>query len=231
MKKIIITMIAISLMLSLAACGGENTNTNNTQNQTETSTEKNSSKVLPIEVKEFGYSMEDEYLYYSVILHNPNEDKAIELPSFRITARDASGAPLATEEQTLSIIYPKQDFVHAFQAFDVDELPATVDIEVLDAEEYNIKKVSMLDNPKYVPLSIVNSAFRTDSIVGEIQNDNDYDIESGVATVVFRDADGKLIGGESTYVDSIKANATTPFDISIYNNFATDNYEIYANIW
>ena len=89
----------------------------------------------------------------------------------------------------------------------------------------------MLDNPKYVPLSIVNSAFRTDSVVGEIQNDNDYDIESGVVTVVFRDADGKLIGGESTYVDSIKANATTPFDISIYNNFATDNYEIYANIW
>ncbi|MBQ9984694.1 MAG: hypothetical protein IJP38_00110, partial [Oscillospiraceae bacterium] len=32
-------------------------------------------------------------------------------------------------------------------------------------------------------------------------------------------------------IDAIKANATTPFDISIYNNFATDNYEIYANIW
>lgn len=218
-------------MLSLAACGGNDINTDNNTKQTEASIESSSSKVLPIEVKEFGYSMEDEYLYYSVILYNPNEDKAIEFPSFRITARDASGVLLATEEQTLSAIYPKQDFVYAFQAFDVDEIPANVDIEVLEAEEYNIKKVSMLDNPEYAPLSIINSAFRKNSIVGEIQNDNDYDIKSGVVAVVFRDADGKLIGGQSTYVDSIKANTTTPFDISIYNNFATENYEIYANIW
>lgn len=231
MKRIITAITVISLMLSLAACGGENTTTNNTKKQMEASTEKGNSKILPIEVKEFGYSMDNEYLYYSVILHNPNEDKAIEFPEFRITARDSSGAPLATEEQTLSIIYPKQDFVFASMAFDVDEVPATVDVETLDAEEYNIKKTSMLENSEYTPLSITNAAFRTDSIVGEIQNNNDYEIENGVVTVIFRDDSGKLIGGESTFVDSIKTSAATPFDISIYNDFATDNYEIYANIW
>lgn len=227
MKKLFAAIIAFALTLPLAACDGGNVNSGN---QTETSVKNSNSKVLPVEVKEFGYSMEDEYLYYSVILHNPNEDTAIEFPSFRITARDGSGAVLATDEEVLSIIYPQQDFVHAFQAFDVDELPATVDIEVLDAREYNIRKVSTLDNPEYAPLSIINASFRTDSIVGEIQNDNDYDIESGVVTVVFRDDDGKLIGGNSTYVSSIKANSATPFDMLIYNDFATDDYEIYANI-
>jgi len=230
-RKILSIIMILSLMLSLAACGGEKTNSELTQNQSETSNETSNSKMLPIEVKEFGYSMQDEYVYYSVILHNPNEDKAIELPSFRITARDESGSPLATEEQTLSIIYPKQDFVHAFQAFDVDEMPATVDIEVLEPDDYNIKNVSMLDNSEYSPLNVVNATFRTDSIVGEIQNNNNYDIDSGVVTVIFRDSNGKLIGGTSTYVDSIKANSTTPFDITIYESFATDNFEVYANIW
>lgn len=231
MRKILSIIMILSLMLSLAACGGEKTNSELTQSQSETSNETSNSKMLPIEVKEFGYSMQDEYVYYSVILHNPNEDKAIELPSFRITARDESGLPLATEEQTLSIIYPKQDFVHAFQAFDVDEMPATVDIEVLEPDDYNIKNVSMLDNSEYSPLNVVNATFRTDSIVGEIQNNNKYDIDSGVVTVIFRDSNGKLIGGTSTYVDSIKANSTTPFDITIYESFATDNFEVYANIW
>jgi hypothetical protein len=156
---------------------------------------------------------------------------AIELPSFRITARDESGAPLATEDQTLSIIYPQQDFVYASMAFDVEEVPSSVDIEVLGEDEYDIRKVSVLEHPEYTPLGITNTAFRTENFVGEILNNNDYDVEDAVVAVVFRDGDGKLIGGETTFVEEVKANAATPFEISMYESFATENYEIYANIW
>ncbi len=193
--------------------------------------EKENTELLPIEVKEFGYSMSNEYLYYSIKLHNPNTDKAIELPQFRVTARNDAGEVLATEEQTLSIIYPQQDFTYASLAFDVDDIPSKVDVEVLEPDEYNIKNISMLDNPNYVPLKAVNTTMRDDSVVGEIQNDNDYDLDSAIVTIIFRDENGKLIGGDSTFVDSLKANSATPFDMSLYNDFVTTNYEVYANIW
>lgn len=231
MKKTITILLSFVLTLLLIACEGENNNANNLQNKGETSISENNSKVLPIEVKEFGYSMSNEYVVCSVILHNPNEETAIELPSFRITARNEAGELLATEDQTLSIIYPQQDFVYASQMFDVDEVPANVEIEILEPEDYNIKNISMLDHPEYTPLDVVSATFRTDSIVGEIQNNNDYDLDGAIVSVVFRDDNGKLIGGALTFVDSLKANSATPFDMSIYQKFATDNFEVYANIW
>ncbi len=232
MKKTAVTVIALLLALSLTACGGVQTNNEPAQNPLAESIQKNNAEPLPIEVKEYGYSMvHNKYVYYSVILHNPNEDLAIEFPAFRITARDESGAPIASGDQTLSIIYPKQDFVYASQAFDVDEQPASVDIEMLAVKEYNVKKASMLTHPKYIPLTIKNASFRNDHIVGEIQNDNDYDLDSGIVTAIFRDNAGKMVGGRSTFVNSIKANSATPFDLSISGDFVFENFEVYANIW
>ena len=190
-----------------------------------------SSEVLPMEVKEFGYSVNGNYLYYSAILHNPNTDKAIKYPKFRVVARDAEGILLGSKDQTISVIYPGQDFVYASQAFEAEEKPTTVNIEVVEPDEHNITSVSALEHEKYEPLVAVNTAFRTDRVVGEIQNNNDYDIDTGVVSVVFRDAEGNLIGGTSTFVDSLKANTTTPFDTAIYFDFATENFEVYANIW
>ena len=221
MKRFLLLLLTLVLSLTFVAC-----NTENDQTSSETSSE-----TLPIEVKEFGYSLENGYIHYSIILHNPNEDKAIELPTFRITARDEANAVLASEEQTLSIIYPKQDFAYAFLAFEVEKEPKTVDVEVLELDDYKIKNVSVLDNPEYNPLVAINTAYRTDKIVGEIQNNNNYDIDNGVISIIFKDDAGKIIGGTSTFIDSIKANSATPFDVAIYEKFATDNFEVYANIW
>ena len=40
-------------------------------------------------------------------------NKALYLPTFRITARDADGALISTTEQTLMVVYPDQDQVQA----------------------------------------------------------------------------------------------------------------------
>ena len=199
--------------------------------ETQEDNQSASSELLPIEVKEYGCSMNNEYVYCSVNLYNPNVDKAIELPRYRIVARNEAGELLGTEDQTLSIIYPQQNFVHAFLAFDVAEDPASVEIEVLEPEDYNVKDVSTLDNPEYIPLKIEGAKYSNDRILGEIQNDNDYNLDNVIVTVVFRDDNGKLIGGTSTFVDSVKAKSKTPFDMSIYEKFATSNFEVYANIW
>ncbi len=254
MKKAIIILLALVMLLSLVACGGGTTTSSQTsvptttQNQDEPKTESSKTDVskdekpkteekgvLPIEVKEFGYSINGDYLYYSIHLYNPNDSYIIGLPTFRITARDADGVPLGTEEQTLMGIYPLHDSWHAFMAFSVEEEPETVDVEVLPAKDYNIQKVSRAEHQEFIPLEVINYAIRDGSIgkklVGEVKNNNDYDIRQAVVTIVFRDENGDLIGGDSCFVDDIPAGGTASFENSLYVKFITDTYEVYADNW
>lgn len=189
-------------------------------------------ELLPLEIKEYGYGIAGKgYIYISVILHNPNPDYCIEFPSFRVTARDADGLVLGSEDQTLSVIYPKQDFCYAGQMFQVDDIPTSVEVEVLAPDDYQILNPQHMDHPTYVPLEIVNSVVRDDRLMGEISNSNDYDIDSAIVTVLYRDENGEIVGGNSTFINKVSASATTPFDFSIYEDLVTNNYEVYANIW
>ena len=200
MKHLLAFMLAGVMLLSLASCSSSN-NANSSENvQTERSAQNATNRkdsALPHEVKEFAYALNGEYLYYAVVIHNPNADYAIDYPSFRITARDGDGILLGTEEQTLSIIYPEQDFCYAFQAFHVDETPTTVDIEIVSPKEENIRELGTLRRPDYTPMAVVNTAMRNGvvgkQIVGEVQNDNNYDYDTVVVTVFFKDADDNLI--------------------------------------
>lgn len=69
------------------------------------------------------------------------------------------------------------------------------------------------------------------SVLGEVKNNNDYDIESAVVSVFFRDADGNLTGGMNTFVDHIPAGGTAAFDLGLYADIATENFEVYADNW
>lgn len=184
-----------------------------------------------LEIKEAGFSMSSGYLYYAVILHNNSDKLAVQFPTFRMTARDASGALLGTEDQVGNIIYPNQDFVWAGLAYSIDERPAKVEFEVVEPDDYNVMSASALSIPTYKPLEVTGVNKKGSRILGEVYNPNDYTIEQTVVTVVFRDDNGALIGGDLTFVDSLKAGAKIPFDMDLYIDFANDNYTVYANSW
>lgn len=183
------------------------------------------------EVVEFGYDMYDEWLYYSVILRS-NSDNVIQYPSYRVTARNNAGTILGTEEQTLSMIYPHQEFAVAFMATSLSEPPASVEIEVIEPDEWNVVKPSSLEHPEFIPLQTVNVSKIDTRITGEIYNPNSYAIETAIVSVLFRDENGKLLAGESTYVDSVGAGKSVPFDFEWYSSDTiTENYTVYANTW
>ncbi len=68
-------------------------------------------------------------------------------------------------------------------------------------------------------------------IIGEIQNDNDRDIDNVGVTIIFRDDNGKLAGGTSTLVRSVSAKSAAQYQITLFKSFETDKFELYANIW
>ena len=183
-----------------------------------------------LEIKDSGWTIvNDKWLYYYVDLYNPNPDTIVEFPTVRITARDSNNLLLGTDDMVLSKIYPKQHFVFGNQAFSVDEIPATVDFEALEPDDYNLEKLT--DTNQYAPLEVVNSGMRSDKVVGDITNSNKYNIDTAVVVAIMKDADGNIVSIENGYVDNVKAGGTTPFSISVYGVSGVATVECYANQW
>lgn len=253
MKKVLIMCVAFLMLFSLVGCSGLSTpvekNPSETSQQNVESSETTESidheqpnvtnepedeedEFIPLEVKESGYYMVDEYLFCAVILNNPNDNYAIEFPTFRVTAYDADDKILGTDDQTLSIIYPNQDFAYAGQFFDVSEQPARVEVTALKPEDYNIISTDFLDHPTYEQMIGSNISFNDNDVLGEISNTNDYDFDMAIVTVIFRDESGNIVSGNSSFVDQVAADSKTPFEISIYSDVEiTENYDITANPW
>lgn len=236
MKKYLALLFVCIMLLSLAACG-------DTQEPTESS-EPVSAEPAQVsvpdaeepdsfEVKEYGYSVSDGYLFYSVALYNPT-DKAIQYPSFRVTAKDANGGILGSYEQTCMVLYPKQDFVYSGLGFEISGEPAEVTVDALEPSDYNVMDVSKLEHPDYIPMEVANASIKQSSyattITGEIVNNNDYGFDMVAVTAVARDENGKMLGGDTTYVNSVSASSNTPFSFDM-SNFGGATYDLYANIW
>ena len=179
-----VTAVAVVLLIIIVTLGiGDKDATTTSPGSTALSVETDSPKPVseefkPLEIKDAGYIVSNGYLYYGVIIHNPNEKLAIEFPSYRITARDNTDQVIGTYDHVLSIIYPQQDFAYGSLGFQLDQQPAKVDFIALEPRDYNISPAEMLENPTFIPLEVVGANKRGDSILGEISNPNSYDIDS-----------------------------------------------------
>jgi lipoprotein len=239
MKKRLLTSVFSCLVaLSLTAC---NSNAPNDTKYSDTSandtgnisvSEDANSKFIPLDIAESGYTMiEGGFLYCAVKVHNPNTGLAILYPTVRITARDTGGTLLGTQDQTLSTIYPQQDFWYSGQLLQVDTAPSSVEFTIVQPDDYNIVSASTLEQSTFTPLSVENTAMHSERLVGEVVNKNDFDLDMIVVAAVFRNENGDIIGGESTFVDKLPASGSVPFDMPIHSEFANCNYEVYANGW
>ena len=232
-NKIIGIVLCLAMLFSFAACGGKQTSETTSDTAQTTAAEEN--KVLDFEVKEYGYMIDNGFLFVSAILHNPNKDTAIELPSFRMTATAKDGSVLGTSDQTLSVIYPEQDFAYAGQAFEVKGEIAEFTLEPIPTKDYNFVKVADMEHPAFKQLKVDKIKWVEDEFfpkyTGIIINENDYDISNAIVTVLYRDADGKLAGGDDTFVDSLAAGKKTPFELNANDAAKGKTYEIYANNW
>lgn len=193
--------------------------------------------LLPLELVDSGYAVKDGhdtyYIQYAVIVKNPNSERAVEFPSVRLTARDANGTILGTEDIVGSSILPGSIWYSAFQGPSVDSKPSTVDFEIIQPDDSDWVSPDRIDNAGE-PLTVENPTKRKDKIVGEVSNPNDFDISSVAVVVLFRDDSGKLLAGETTYTDKVSAGGKIPFELSLWgadDMYITDNFEVYAYPW
>lgn len=228
---ILLFLIVLIAILSIVPTKSDD---NSSRSRDPISTSSKSAK-LPHEIKSFSYTVNGKYLYFAACFYNPNEDYYISLPQCRVTARDENGGVLGTEEIGLMGIYPKMEAWDGGLLFSVEKEPATVDFEVIEPKDQYYRKKSLSKFSDYKEMKVINTNIVeggvTKKLVGEIQNDNDFSVDCAALTIVFLDASGNPIAADRAFVDDIPANSTVPFETSLYVDFMTDNYVVYADLW
>ena len=188
-----------------------------------------------VTVREAGFQVKNgKWLYYSFVAHNNLTDKAIKYPEFKIVVRDAEGGLISSDSQVLNTLYPGQDVMYGNMGMSVEgEEPANIEIEFVEpSDDWHVIDPSETDYPGYMPIEVDSARLKKDgNIVGEFTNPNSFDIDQVAVTVLFRDADGKLLSGNTTYVNGVKAGKSTAFEIRADKELATDNYEVFVQPW
>jgi len=250
MKRLLIIILLLALALSLAACSsnnnsgappqtgeiGDNNQGLSAPEQSGAGSTATAQGPLPPELMDSGYAVKDGidtyYIQYAIMVKNPNADKAVMFPTVRLTARDADGAVLGTDEIIGMYILPGETWYSAFQGPSVDSEPASVDFEIVQPDESDWVSPDSIQSAGK-PLTVENPVKRNDKIVGEISNPNDFDVESAAVVVFFRDGSGKLLAGDTTYTDKVPAGGKIAFEISLWEEegYITDNFEVYSYPW
>ncbi|MGM9600836.1 MAG: zinc ribbon domain-containing protein [Faecousia sp.] len=185
-----------------------------------------------LEIKDFGYHMDGEYMWAVVVLSNPSDENAIEFPSYRVTAYDEYGKILGTEEQVLSVIYPRQDFACASLLIKTGKKPSQIDVTAIEPDDYNISPVDLLEHQSHKQMYGKNLSVGSNYVTGEIVNPNNYSVASAMVTVIFRDNNNKIVYSAETFIDKIPANGSLPFEVYYYSNMEIPSKcEVFAYLW
>ncbi len=185
----------------------------------------------PIEIVDSGYTITgdsgDYYIRYGIILYNPNPDYYHEFPSFRIIAEDESGNVLDTEEEVMQYLNGNRVSGYAGSACDLKEKPANVTFEIIDDPDFWVKGTSgdLGLNAASLTKTIDGGS---GTIAGKINNPTENTYDSVSVTVIFRDSDGNILGGDTTYIDNVKAKGSTAFSMDLLSKkYMSDQYELY----
>ena len=170
---------------------------------------------------------------YAVQIKNPNSDYAIEFPTITITARDADGKILKTDEQVLNSISAGDTIFYGSEIFYEGYEPEAVEISVTNRDS-NFEKQ---DNNIYVKQSdftifnISENSRTFKTFTGEITNNSIVNLDKVAVIIIYKNS-GQIIGGDIGFVDDMAAGSTKAFEISVDSGMTQyDSYDFYAIQW
>lgn len=172
-------------------------------------------------------------ILYAVDISNPNAEYAIKFPKILITAKDADGKILKTEEMVLNGIAAGDQYTYGSSVSYEGNIPSTVEISVGNSDDDYVAQSSS-EIIKSSSLSVSNisdnpGTFKT--FTGEVTNNSTEELSSVAITVIYKSGD-RIIGGETSYINDLKSGEKKPFEVSSYSNFKDyDSYEIHAIKW
>lgn len=233
-KRFLALGLATLMAMSITACGNSDNSSSSGNAESETSAQKKQQQDL--QLVESGYSISgsdsDIYLNWGATVKNPNEDDAMEFPTITITAKDANGKIITTEDQTLMYIAPGDTVSYGFVVDCNGQRPETVEIKPESGDFVDISSVSCVASSELdvSNISEIKGSYDDTNYTGEIENKSDTDLDSVAVTILCK-KDDKIVYGTTTFVDDLKSGDKKAFEVSEYNVPEHDSYEISAQSW
>ncbi len=187
-----------------------------------------------IVVKDVGYTAymdDDDYcITYAVTYENPNKDYAIAYPNIEIVYKSSSGAILGTDEMTVGTVAAGATMTYAGYSSCDKGKPDKVEITVTNtSDDFELQDDSIHLNADI--FTFANISTFDDDITAEIKNNSSQDFDSVAVYAVYY-KDGKLLGGDCTYIDNVLAGSTKAIEVDGAEEIKDyDKIELFGYEW
>lgn len=235
MKKRLLLILLFGLFtVFLVSCGTNNPDESNSDNIASNVIESETiekTKTTDVKIIESGYSVSDDYIYYGFVIENSNNDIAFEFPKITITAYDKDSSILSTDTQVMNILLPNETQAFGSILECNGDTPDKVDFTVESGD--SITPPSDAISSSQLLITDANERTNDDgdiSYTGKVKNDSPNDTDSVGITLLLKNK-GKIVYGDTTYVDDLSAGSEKPFDLSEYDLPEHDEFFISAHNW
>lgn len=169
-----------------------------------------------LEVVETGFYL-DSYgtAHFASIVNNPNSTLAAENIQVTVAARDVDGNVLDTLNDFITLMFPDgQTAICGDMA--APEGTSALDVSLsVNSNGWTKQDITQKDFYDQLPITNINEStdeWGQTTVAGEIANNTEGTFSGTRIQVVFRNADGGIVGGAYTYVNGdLTAGSTAPF--------------------
>lgn len=172
-----------------------------------------------LEIVESGYWI-GEYgnTHYALIVENPNAGWGAGNVQIHVIGKDAEGNTVKSETAYLNAIFASGKAAVCGTSY-FDEGVKTVEFQLVNSKNmWEKTDITQAEFDEKLHADSVNES--TDSlgdttVSGDVTNDLTAEISSSSVNVLFRGEDGSLLGGASTYLNTLPAGSTAPYTVSL----------------
>ena len=235
MKKLAALLMAVCMVLCFAACGDSSDSSDNSGEGNGDGGSATAEATGGVEIPDSGYSIDtsdgDVYAYYGVKFKNNSDSDAYEFTTITITAKDAEGTVIASEDQMMNTLQPGEEQAFGSSLDCNGEKPETIEFTIDEGDEIYADESAI----KSSDIEITDTNERTDeygdtAYTGTVKNNSEKDTDSiGITLLLYKD--GKIVYGDFTFVDNVKAGAEKALDMSEYDVPEHDSYELSGYDW
>lgn len=195
----------------------------------------------PLELVDYGWFINPpfdgtSYVEFCGMIHNPNENYVAEFPKVLVTVKNGDGSIVAAEEQTGSIVMPK-DTVTLCGMFSLPISGLTDDAQIKFDVDWSdlVSETSIYSAAKTTDFTITNVSEKSGNnenlITGEITNNYTQEVDQVNLSIVLR-KDNKIVYMENTFLENLKVGKTRAFKFQRYSEYPDhDTIDVSAMVW
>lgn len=162
---------------------------------------------------------------FGILVRNPNTGYALENSRYRITAFDAAGNVVATDEGYIEVLLPGQTLGIGGSLFAAGDAPIATTEALVKAGDFvasDSTAIFTTENVAYVPGDF------SSEVTGTVINPHDAEVSDLRVSAVAYDAADQIIGGGFTFLDFVPAAGSAAVSVPVTTNGEPARVELYA---